>query len=237
MWMEENEGGHVQSSQEWCLEVWVEKPDIWRGDATGGVKKGSSLDMRKVVHFFLVSFISLRTQLSSGLTGVNSLSVLLGNPLCVLAIEVPMERMGRGHPHFQPAHLGSCLCPSLSYMSPSNSTCFLPVDSRGTDFWHLLQLELRYGRFMLKTILHTNPRDFGIQPILILMSVFTLFSCVTLNKLFHFPLPFCITYKIGRIPIPLGCWEPQREYVKCWKRRLLINGAFNHCSFAVSENR
>ena len=41
---------------------------------------------------------------------------------------------GQRSPHFQPSHLGSCLCPSLSYMSPSNSTCFLPVDSGGADF-------------------------------------------------------------------------------------------------------
>ena len=71
-----------------------------------------------------------RNQLSSGLTGVNSLSAHLGNPLHVPAIEVPVERMGRDDPHFQTAHLGSCLCP-LSYMSPSNSTYFLPVDSGG----------------------------------------------------------------------------------------------------------
>ena len=41
---------------------------------------------------------------------------------------------GQRSPHFQPAHLGSCLCPSLFYMSPSNSTYFLPMDSGGADF-------------------------------------------------------------------------------------------------------
>ena len=56
------------------------------------------LDMMKVVHFFLVSFISLGAQLSSGFSGVNFLLAHPGNPPHAPAIEVPMERMGRGHP-------------------------------------------------------------------------------------------------------------------------------------------
>ena len=88
---------------------------------------------------------------------------------------------------------------------------------------------------MIRTILCKNIRGFGIKQILILISAFTLFSCVTLSKLFNFPLPFCTTCKIGIIPILKGCWERWREYVKHWQRRLSVSGTYYHCPFVVSE--
>lgn len=88
---------------------------------------------------------------------------------------------------------------------------------------------------MIRTILCKNTRGFGIKQILILISAFTLFSCVTLSKLFNFPLPFCTTCKIGIIPILIGCWEHWREYVKYWQRRRSISGTYYHCPFVVSE--